>query len=472
MVPKSLREFLSILKTNGDLKEITAEVNKSWEVSSVARHTYTWPERERPALLFSNVQGFTIPVVVGIFNNIKQYALALGCNEEEIGERWNAGLNHPLQCIEVNQGPADQVVWKGEEANLERLPIPIWCPGKDPGPYLTSACAITRDPETGIINVGTYRCEIQGPNRIGINLHRERHAGIHLTKYEKLGRPMEIALCIGAPPSLMMASVAPIPFGLSELEVAGGLVGTPLQLIPCQTLDLRVPAETEIIIEGQISPGDMDWEGPFGEFTGYMGPKRINPIMRVNCITMREDPIYQGYVSQKPPSEGTTLSKINNEYIIKQKLKDVGITGIVDLNMTEAAGAHFHAVVSIRPMYPGLSREVMTALWGVGRTYFRQIIVVDEDVNVHDPVDVEWAVATRCRPDKDIVIMPDHITTTLDPVMTLEEMANAKVGRTYKYGIDATRSHEYAAVALPDKEYLDMAAASWNKYSLGREIGK
>lgn len=464
----SLRDFLDRLEKDGELCRVKAEVDKNWEVSSAARQIFAWPEEERPALMFENIKGYTIPIVLALFANRRRFAKAIGAAPAEIWPKFKNALRSPVKPIEVETGPCRQNIQLGADVDLYTFPVPVWSPDKDAGPYFTAPLVITRDPETGIQNVGTYRCHVQAKDRIGINIHRERHGGLHLTKWEERNKPMEVAVCMGAEPTVAITSVGPVPFGLDELAVAGGLKGRPVEVVRGQTVDLLIPATSEIVVEGRIEPGALVLEAPFGEFTGYMGGQRLNPRVDVTCITFRSNPVFHGFLSQRPPSESSMIRKCVNEPILKERLESIGIPGIIDLCMTEPSGSWFHIVASIKKMYPGHSREVMTAIFGVARTLCRRVIIVDEDIDPRNSDEVEWAVATRCRPDKDIVIIPEHITTTLDPVMTKEMQRDLPGGITAKYGIDATKSHEYSPVSLPDEKYLKMAREKWASYGIDK----
>lgn len=465
----SMREFLAQLESEGEVVRVSAEVDKDWELSSATRQIFSWPEEERPALIFDNVKGYPgKPVAVAVYANRRRFGKAFDATVEEIWPRFKEALRHPIPPVLVDTGPCKENIMKGDDIDLFYFPVPTWSPDKDAGPYLTAPLVITKDPETGIQNVGTYRCHVQGKAQIATNIHRERHGGIHLTKWEERNQPMEVAICLGSEPTVPITSVGPVPYGVDELAVCGGLKGRPVEVVKCETVDLVVPATTEIVIEGKIAPHDVVLEAPFGEFTGYMGDQRLSPRVQVTCITFRNNPIFHSFISQRPPSESSMIRKCVNEPVLKEKLESIGIPGIVDVVMTEASGSWFHVVVSIRRMYPGHAREVMTAVWGVARTLARRVIVVDDDIDPRDPDEVEWAVATRCRPDKDIVIIPEHITTILDPVMTKEMQRDMPGGITAKYGIDATKSHEYSAIALPDEKYLKMARENWAKYGINR----
>jgi len=467
-IADSMRDWLAQLEQEGEVVHIKEEVDKDWEISSVARQIFSWPEEERPCLIFDNVKGYDIPVVVAAYGNRRRFGKAFGSSIDDIWPSFKKAMADPIEPKVVETGPCKENKMIGDEVDLLHFPIPIWSPDKDAGPYITSPLVITKDPETGVQNVGTYRCHVQDKNRIGINIHRERHGGIHITKWEDLDKPMDIAVCIGSEPTVPITSVGPVPYGVDEVAVCGGLKGKAVEVVKGETVDLMVPATSEIVIEGKIYPKSVVPEAPFGEFTGYMGTERESPRLDVTAITYRNNPIYHSFISQRPPSESSMIRKAVNEPIMREKLEDIGIPGVVDLCMSEASGSWFHVTVSIKKLYPGHAREVMTACWGIGRTLFRRVTVVDDEINVRDPQEVEWAVATRCRPDKDIIIIPEHITTILDPVMTKEMQRDLPGGITAKYGIDATKSHEYNPIALPDEKYLKKASEQFDKYGIKR----
>ncbi|TMI79231.1 MAG: hypothetical protein E6H04_10940, partial [Bacillati bacterium ANGP1] len=267
---RDLREYLTVLEEAGKLHHIRTEVDKTWEIAAVSRLAFQEiPEERRPALMFDRVQGHDIPVCVGVLGASRWvYALALETEPEGIPDAWARA----------------QRVKRGEAATLLELPTPIWTRGHDPGPYLTAPCVITRDPDTGIVNVGTYRCQIKGARKIGMWVNFLQHARQHVEPRRLAGERVPVAIVLGPDPSVSLCSVTRIVYGVDELAVAGGLRGTPLDVVSCVTSDLAVPATAEIVIEGEILP-DLEEEGPFGEYPGYMGAKADSYVVEVQAIT-------------------------------------------------------------------------------------------------------------------------------------------------------------------------------------------
>lgn len=487
---KDFREYLSLLEKKSFLKRVKAEVNKDWEISSIARLVYTeLPEEKRYALLFEKVKGYDVPVVVGAIGASRAvYAAALETNPDRILERWLTALTHPIEPIMTENAPCKENVCEGEKVDITNFPIPIWTPGKDGAPYITSPYVITKDPDTGIRNVGTYRMMIKGKNKTGITVSPVQHIGAHYAKYEERGEPMPIAVVIGADPTIGMTSVAKVPLGTDELSIAGGLRKTPIELVKCETVDLEVPATAEIVLEGEVPPKIREVEGPFGEFVGYLTPKLLHPIVNIKCIACRNNPIYQAFVSQKPPSESSKVKGIGIEAsIYKHLVHDHQIPGILDVHVTESSAVQGHIIVKIKKKYPGHAQQVLHTCWTVtaygGGTMLGKIIsVMDEDIDIRDLSDLDWAYNYRVQPDRDITIIPSaglqgllHDFSIAPPThgegeakQGLEsEFKGAKMEGS-KMLIDATKKWSYPELALPPKECLDRAKARWKagKYNL------
>ncbi|MBI3075665.1 MAG: UbiD family decarboxylase, partial [Deltaproteobacteria bacterium] len=265
---RDMREYLGVLERAGKLKRITREVDRDWELAAVTRTVFQKiPEAVRPALLFERVKGFDIPVAVGILGGSGAiYALALETEEERVWERWRDAQAHPIPPVLVPDGPCKEHVLKGEEADLRAFPHPVWTPGRDPSPYITAACVCTRDPETGQQNVGTYRVQIQEKDQAGIYINVTHGGARHISKNEAAGRPTELAIVLGADPVVGLVGVSTVATSLDELAVAGGLRGAPLEVVKGETVDLEVPADAEIVLEGHVPPHIREDEGPFSEF--------------------------------------------------------------------------------------------------------------------------------------------------------------------------------------------------------------
>ncbi len=294
---KDLREHLAALDKQGLLVRVQKEINKDTELMPLVRWQFRGlPEEGRKAFLFENVvdakgKKYDIPVVVGAYAATRRiYAMSLGCEPEEVLARWEHALSHPLDPVFVSDAPAQEEVHTGEEltrvgGGLDVFPIPISTPGFDCAPYTTCSCLVTKDIDTGIQNVGNYRGQIKARNRIGMNIKSQKDAVPHWRKCKDKGIPLEFALVIGLPPAVAATGVSEVPRGIDEHTIAGGLVGEPIPVVKCKTVDLFVPADSELVLEGLISTEYMEPEAPFGESHGYMNPRELGYILDIQAIT-------------------------------------------------------------------------------------------------------------------------------------------------------------------------------------------
>ena len=457
-----MKEFIDILENEqyakNQVKRITASVDRQWEISAVMRRIIElYPQEKRPAVIFENVKGSNVPLITGVFLNRTRYAIALETKPQGITERWVEALERPIEPKRVSNSPCKENKWTDEEIDLGRFPVPNWTPDIDPAPFITAPCVVTRDPSTHHTNVGVYRIMIKGKNKTGININPGQSVESHLRKYQEMNKPMPVAIAIGCDPSIYMVACAKV----QEEEIAGGLVRRPIDVVKCETSDLEVPADSEVVIEGEIPPFEQELEGPFGEFTGYIGAKRNNPVINIKCITFRNNPIFHALVSQKPPSESSLLRGISYEGILFHNLKY--IRGLKGIHVTEAGASHFVVVASIKRMFPGHAKQVMNAIWGVFPTLAKFMIVVDDDVDINDPDDVQWAVATRVQPERDVTIMKGCQGLILDQSKPMDDPYSSKMG------IDATKKHEFQKVALPDEKYMKTVKEKWKEYGVDQE---
>ena len=298
---KDVREHLKALEERGKLVRVKKRINKDTELMPLVRWQFRGlEESQRKAFLFQNVtdvkgKSYSMPVTVGtLAASTEIYSIGLKCKPAEIHERWTDAQLHPIAPVKVNSGPAQEVIWKEEDLSnghgLDMLPVPISTPGFDNGPYLTSANWVTKDPDTGIYNIGNYRSQIKAPNRNG-GLFLGQHMGQHWQKCKAKGIPLEAAIVIGVIPSVAYSATSKLPYDFDEYRLAGGLGGEPVEVLQCRTVDVHVPATAEIVIEGKICTEWIEPEGPFGEYPGYMGHRGIAPYMDVTCITHRRDAI-------------------------------------------------------------------------------------------------------------------------------------------------------------------------------------
>lgn len=469
-----IRDYLAALETKGLLRHVKVEVDKDWELSCVSRMMYLHlQEKDRYAIVFDKVKGYDIPVAVAVLGASREvYATGLETTVDNIYEKWLHALLNPVKPKTVSEGPCKDNILKGKDVDLNKFPIPIWTPDKDVAPYITSPYVITKDLETGVQNVGTYRLQIKERNKTGISLNPQQDIGIHYAKYEREGKPMPIAIAIGTDPTIGMVSVTKIPTGVDEFTIAGGLRGEPVELIKCETSDLKVPATAEIIVEGEVPPYVREPEGPFGEFAGFVGPERKRAVVNVKCITHRNNPIYQAFISQKPPSESSTIKGTGFEALIyKHLVHDLKIPGVLGIHIPDYSAAVGQVVIKMVPQYPGHAKHVLLAAASTRRGVGKIIIAVDEDVDIRNPNDVNLALSFRMQPDRDVTIIPRTPSLPGDP-STAPGSALMETEEEHLIGsimlIDATRKWTFPDVSLPSEEYLDKVRKTWGKYGLPR----
>lgn len=470
MAYDDLRSYLGVLEQRGMMRWVDKEVDKDWEIGSVARMIFrAMPEGARYGIGFRNIAGFPGGrVVAGVVAASREMiATAIGCDPRmaAIHDRVIAGINAPIEPVIVDDGPCKEVMLTGEAIDLTALPVPTWTPDKDAGPYLTPLW-VTKDPDTGRRNIGIRRCQIKSRDKTGILFGApDRGGAIHYEKWKRLGKNMPAAIFIGGDPVQYL--VAPARYGADELAVAGGIRGEAIPLVKCETVDLEVPATAEIVIEGEVLIDGQEAEGPFGEFTGYMAGGREGPVFKVTCITHRRDPIVLGVISQFPPSESSMIKRALLEAGLKKHLAvDLNIPGITDVHALEAGGCTAALWISLKKMYAGhVDQTVFGTLGHFGMSYFKWIVVTDDDVDIEDPFMRDWILCWRVRPDKDMRIIEGTAPVELDP---------SSLGPDYVPGsepaakviIDATRKWDYPGISLPPLDQLRQVADDWDAYGL------
>ncbi|MDP6560788.1 MAG: UbiD family decarboxylase, partial [Candidatus Binatia bacterium] len=412
---QDLREYLAVLEEKGLLCHVKPEVDKEWEISAVCRRTFqNIPQDRRPALMFDHIRGFDIPLVIGILGGSRRiYATALESDIDGVLEKWESGAKRPLNPRMVESAPCQEVVHKGKDANFEMLPAPVWTVGEDPGPYHTSPFVISKDPETGLQNVGVYRVQVKGPKRAGLMINPPRNMNHHIRKNEAQGKGTDVALVFGTEPVLGLAAVTPFPYGVNELEVAGGIRGEPVEVVRCLTVDLDVPATAEIVVEGKIPHKGREEEGPFGEYGGYMGIGGSHPFIEVTCITHRRNPIYQAFLSQMPPSESSCIKSLGREMVIHRHLKEQLGIDVRDVHLPESGGATGILLISMKKQNRFQPLKAMMGAWSLHDVFGKLTIVVDDDIDIRDPFQVDWALSFRMQPAEDVHIMKNADPLTL-----------------------------------------------------------
>ncbi|MFQ5851530.1 MAG: UbiD family decarboxylase [Candidatus Binatia bacterium] len=477
---KDFREHLQALEQRGKLIRIKREINKDTELMPLVRWQFRGlQEEDRKAFLFENVvdvkgKRYSMPVAVGtLAASTEVYSIGLMCKPEEIHECWTRAQLNPIPPVIVESGPAQEVVWKGEDLlnghGLDMIPIPISTPGFDNAPYLTCANWVTKDPETGIYNIGNYRGQVKSPARTG-GLFIPQHMGQHWRKCMAKGIPLQAAIVIGAVPSVAYAATAKIPYEFDEYRLASGLGREPVELVKCVTVDLEVPATAELVIEGKIPTDSVEPEGPFGEYPGYVGQRSLSPYMEVTCITHRRDAIYQAFISQFPPSESSKIKHTGTEKVIYKHLRyDCGNPAVLEAALhDEVSGSgQAYCVIKMRKTSSGDVWRALNATAGYVGSYAKICIAVDEDIDIRDPAMINWALCFSVIPDRDVIIAkgkaPGLDPSAFPPGAPINEI---KMASTSALLIDATRPWPYPPVSLPKKEFMERAKAIWEEQGL------
>ncbi len=456
---KNVRDFIAFLEANDELQRVLPEVDVQWEIGAICRKSL---DVGGPALFFERAKHHQLPVATNLLATRKRYCMALETTPEKLHQIWKDKLARPLEPVIVKDGPCKENILLGDDVDLFRFPIPTWN-ALDGGPYITYPCQISRDPETGIRNASMYRAQVHSRNRLGILAAPYRHLMLQRAKVKN--EPFPVAIALGLDPAIHVASVAPFPFGVDELAMAGALRGEPVALVPCETIPLEVPAEAEIVLEGVVLPDTLQEEGPFGEFTGYYGLVAPRPVIEIKAITYRTNPIYVGTYVGRPPHEDCQLKGIPVETEI---INSVPLPGIKKVYVTEGGAGAFNAVVSIDKQFEGYGKMIAMAVLGTwGGRFIKNLIIVDADIDPFNAVEVEWALATRVQPDRDVEIIKAATGVILDPSITEEDRRSGK-SRTSKMIIDATKydADRYEIECAPDPETMRRVEAQWGKYGI------
>jgi UbiD family decarboxylase len=472
MAYSDLQDYLKTLESIGKLHWIEQHVDPSWEVSAITRHVfdrYGW--EERPALGFRKVGDSPFPLVIGVIGGSPEiYAVALSTTVKDIPAVWEQGQRHPIDPITVSTGICKEVICRGAEVDINTLPQVVWTPGQDPGPYITAALVITKDPDTGRRNVGTYRLQMKSAQRLGLYVGGAQHAARHIRLYDARKEDMPVAIAIGVEPTVVLASITKFPYGIDEFAVSGGLRGEALPLVQCETVDLAVPANAEIVLEGFIRPGYREQEGPFGEFSGYMSPGGQTPVIELTCITRRRNPVYHSFLSQMPPSESSCIRSLSRSAGLFHHLKQVLGLPVADVHFTESGGASGMLVIAMKKEYPEQVKEVAWGAWSLMNKECKFTIVVDDDIDVRNPFQVEWAMSFRAQPARDTFMVSGVVPSGVDPSTAPSDIPQHDARRRAgsKMLIDATRKHPYPPAARVPAEYIEAAQKKWKEYGFSK----
>lgn len=524
---QDLREFIQVLEREGELVRINTPVSTDLEIAEITDRISKASPAENKALLFTQVSGYDLPVLINTFGSLKRMCLALEVeNLDEIAARIRKLLKPKVPetfldklsllptLLEVGQFPPkasskpapcqEVVITDPSQAMLDKLPV-IKCWPHDAGPFITLPVVITRCPRSGIRNVGVYRLQRFSNNTTGMHWHKHHDGARHFEdsrraslgaastarsgaqaadgqpleppnygtffakeEYEKPGNRMEVAVALGCCPAVTYAATAPLPPDIDEFVFAGFLRQSPVRLTKCKTIDLEVPANAEIVIEGYVDQSELKEEGPFGDHTGFYSLAGLFPVFHVTAITHRRDPIYQTIIVGKPPQEDCYMGKATERIFLP--MVQLLVPEIVDMNLPWEGVFHNCVIISIDKRYPGHARKVMSAVWGLGQLMFTKFcIIVDRDVNVHDLSEVALNVFGNSCPRRDMMFV--------DGPLDILDHASPILGYGSKVGIDATRKWRAEGFERDWPEPIEMSedikekvTRRWSEYGLsGRQ---
>jgi 4-hydroxy-3-polyprenylbenzoate decarboxylase len=479
-----LREFIADLEKAGRLRRISASVSRDLEIAEITDRVSKGPAERNHALLFENVQGSSVPVLINAFGSAERMAAALSVEHLDALSARVARLLDLIKMPEsfidklkklpdafgvvkagpkrVRSGPCQEVV-ETDRPTLAGLPIITCWPG-DAGRYITLPMVFTRDPVTGARNVGMYRLQVFDDQTLGMHWQIHKGSAEHHRLAEEARTPMEVAIALGGDPCSIYSASAPLPPGIDEMVFSGWLRGSGVPMVQCKTIDLEVPADAEIVLEGWVDPAERRLEGPFGDHTGYYSLAREYPVFHLKAVTRRKSPIYPTTIVGRPPQEDYWLGKATERVflpIIRLLLPEV-----VDLNMPAEGIFHNLVVVSIKKRYPGQARKVMYALWGLGLMMLaKTIVVVSDHVDVHNLSEVAWRATGNIDSKRDLVILDGP----------MDDLDHAALRHRFggKLGVDATEKTEADGIAQPWPEEIAMSeemralvSRRWSEYGL------
>lgn len=481
MAYKDLQDFIEVLEKAGELKRITVEVDSELEITEITDRV---SKEYGPALLFENVKGSKMPVLINAYGTKKRMAMSLGVENlndiaEEIVEFMQIADSVPQSLLDkvkllpklaevssfiprvVKKGICQEVVHKNP--SLDAIPI-LKCWPEDAGKFITLPQVYTKDPETGKRNVGMYRLQKFDATTTGMHWHIHHDGAENYRKHTELGKPTEVAVALGGDPSITYVATAPLPPDIDELLFAGFLRKKPVELVKCKTIDMEVPADAEIILEGYVDPHERRIEGPFGDHTGYYSLADEYPVFHITCITHRKNPVYPTTIVGKPPQEDCYMAYATERIFLP--LLKFQLPEVVDMHLPMEGVFHNCVIVSIKKSFPGHAQKIMSSLWGMGQMMFAKfIIVVDDDVNVENVSEVMWKVFNNVDPRRDTMIVDG-------PLEVLDHSAPRPLFGS-KMGFDATRKwqseghpREWPKDIEMSKEVIEMVEKKWSEYGL------
>lgn len=484
MAIKDFREWVEILEKEGEIAHVTEKVDWNLEIGAIVEETY---RIGGPALLFENIKDhentFCRKLFSASLSTYPRIALMLGLPKDtpysELIKVHRERMKKPIEPVVVETGPVKENILMGDDVDMTAFPTPKWHE-RDGGRYIgTFDGVVTRDPDTGWTNVGLFRRMVHDKRRIGCSVPTGQHIHRHFRKYRKMGKPMPIAVVNNYVPSLPAVSCCPIPPEEDEYKYIGALNQAPVELVKCETNDIMVPANAEIVYEGELTTDfdEFEWEGPFGEYTGYFTSQRQKaPVFKVNCITYRNDPVLQGTMEGIPINEDHMIESVNHSSILWDRL-DERIPGVTAVNVDKSTG-WANVFVQIDNHYMGQVAQVANGIWSMPLSFMvgNNVWVVDEDIDIYDLNQIMWAFAYRCDYKKDIHAFPGSISP-LDPRTHPDDRTRVAINKGWRVLFDCTKpvdakrtehwfNEKYAPLAIAGEEITAKVRAQWEKYGI------
>jgi len=484
MAYRDLREWLAKLEQEGELARVKAKVDWDLEIGGIAQRVF---DTGGPALLFENIKDYESTRCRKFFtaslSTYPRIALMYGLPKttpyRELINTYMDRKSNPIKPVRVSTGPVKENIVMGDDVNLYDFPAPLWHK-LDGGRYIgTFDGMVTKDPETGWVNIGLYRRMVHDRNHTGITIITGQHIWQHFRKYRKLGKNMPIAMINGWDPVLPAVACSPQPVGVCEYDIMGGLRGAPVELVKCETIDLEVPSTCEIVMEGEITTNfdDFRMEGPFGEYAGYYTTEaNRKPVFNVKCITHRNDPILQGTLEGVPINEDHRVASVNHSGLLLEYLRKT-MTGVTAVNVDPSTGWS-NVFVQIDNSYLGQVHQVAATIWSLGLSNMvgKFIFVFDTDVDIFDLNKVMWAIAYRVDPTRDLIQFPGWISPT-DPVVHPDNRVAVAVNKGMRLLVDCTKpidnkrspawfGEKFAPLAYPDEATMRLVDERWADYGI------
>jgi 2,5-furandicarboxylate decarboxylase 1 len=427
---QDFRQFLDVLRQHGELIDVHRPIELN-DVGKAMKQSYV---RQGPAIMFTK-NGTEYPLVAGVYSTRSKALLAFEAEEDTIFDKVLHGLDNPIAPVAFKgAAPCHEEIVTGDDIDIRDFPIPQYSP-KDGGPYITPGIVVSVDPETGAPDIGHYRFLILGKDTFSFSAQPFHRFGKNLAKCRKLGVVPKAALIIGVDPILAYTCQVQVPDTTNDWDVAGGLRGAPVELTRCKTCDVEVPATSEVVIEFEVDLNNTVLEGPLGEYTGYYTRPSQKPVARITAITHLKQPIFQGLLTGKPVTENHILKQVPFEASFYRTLKRQFPT-IKQVSVRASAGVSFYVVISMEPRFAGEARQVILAAMA-SNIRPKWTIIVDPDIDVHSSTDVEWAMAFRVQPQRDVIVIENVPAGPSDPSVDLTRDRTMRISSSI--GIDATR---------------------------------